>query len=287
MSRVKPMLAGGAAAAILAGTAYLFPPFADTQKTARTDAAEFARAQSGFAQMLGDPRSGSTRLHGFGFQTRTVPGTDDARLVSEQAGECAGQGIYWIRENAQLPIAITAPHRGSDRYTGQLASALFLESRALATAWNSAPRRPTAACEHGIDLAREKQHMFSAFALGFAEAVPKGLIVQLHGFDGERRHSIAAQGAGMILSNGTEQPGERLLDLADCLSIAFAPTPVLVYPIDTGELGALNNAQGQLLRQADFNGFVHLEISSELRAAMIEDAQLRAKLIACLAEVTT
>ncbi len=284
MSRAKPILAGGAAAAILAGAAYLFPPFGGVQGTAFADNAELARAQSAFAELLGGNKNRLADLAELGLKASAVPGAEDAMLLSEGAGDCRARGIYWVREGAAPPLAITAPHRGSDRHTGSLASALFLETGAQAAAWNSAPRRKTSGCEHALDLARTKGHLFSAFALAFAEAAPKGLNVQLHGFDGDRRDSVAAQTAGMILSNGTEEPSERLLDLADCLSMAFAPVPVLVYPGDTGELGALSNAQGQLLREAEFDGFVHIEISADLRAAMIEDGALRAKLAACLVE---
>ncbi|MEL6876525.1 MAG: hypothetical protein AAGL68_00315 [Pseudomonadota bacterium] len=284
MSLAKPILAGGAAAAIIAGAAYLFPVFDSVKGVTRADDAEFALGTSAFAALIGGETGGLAGLEKLGFGAGTLAGADHTMLLSEAEGECAGRGIYLIRSQATDKLALTAPHRGSDRHTGTLASALFLETGAQAAAWNSGPRRATSKCEHAIDLARERNHLFSAFALGFAEAAPDGLIVQLHGFDGDRRESLAAREAGIILSNGSEAPSARLLDLADCLSLAFAPIPVLVYPGDTGELGALSNAQGQLLREAGFDGFVHMEISAELRAALIEDDALRGKLATCLAE---
>ena len=213
-----------------------------------------------------------------------VSGSEDTALFKEASGECAGRGVYWLREGGSNQLAITAPHRGADRHTGTLAAALFEETGARAAAWNSAPRRPTAKCSHAIDLAREKDHVFSAFALAFARKVPSGLIVQLHGFEAERRYSNKAQEAAIILSNGTDTPSDRVLDIADCLSLAFAPQPVLVYPGDTGELGALSNAQGQLLNAAGFGGFVHIEIAANLRSALVEDEALRAKFASCLME---
>ncbi|WP_432199960.1 hypothetical protein ACRAQ7_09755 [Erythrobacter sp. W53] len=285
MSRVKPLLAGSAAAAIVAGSAaMLFPPFGETRSLARADHAQFARVQSAFAGILAEHSSDMSVLEDLGFQADRLTNAPGTKVIAEKAGSCAGQGVYWLREDAGAGLAITAPHRGSDRHTGSLAATLFLETGAKAAAWNSAPRRPTKQCDAALDLAKEKNHVFSAFTTSFAEFAQDSLIVQLHGFDGDRRKSLAAQEAGMILSNGTERPSEKLLDLADCLSIAFNPERVLVYPVGTRELGALQNAQGQLLREAGFDGFVHMEISADLRAELIEDGALRGKLAACLVE---
>lgn len=285
MSRAKPIIVGGAAAAIVAGSAaMLFPPFGETRSLAHTDAAQFAAAQSAFTSALADPAADLSALEGLGFHSLEPADVQGTKVLAEKDGMCAGQGIYWLREDAGASLAITAPHRGSDRHTGSLAATLFLETGAKAAAWNSAPRRPTKECSAALDLAKEKNHVFSAFSAGFADFAPDGLIVQLHGFDGDRRKSLAAQEAGMILSNGTEIPSAKLLDLADCLSIAFNPERVLVYPVGTRELGALQNAQGQLLREAGFDGFVHMEISAGLRLALTKDDALRAKLATCLAE---
>ena len=284
MRHAKPVLAGGAAAIILAGAMQLFPRFDDIETIAPPDSEEFALGQTAFGKLLREPSSGTAGLDALGFEVGEVEGSKDSFLLSETEGACRGRGIYWLRENPSNSLAITAPHRGSDRHTGQLAAALFEETQARAAAWNSAPRRPTPQCSQALDIARERDHLFSAFALAFAQGSPDGLIIQLHGFDGARRDTIAAREAGLILSNGTNIPGPRLLNIADCLSLAFAPTPVLVYPGDTGELGALTNAQGQLLNEAGFTGFIHIEIAAELRAALVENGALRAKFASCLME---
>lgn len=289
--RARPILVGGAAAVIAAGAMQLFAPLSETGSISLPSDSEFARGKAAFASLLSAPQEALadadlSGLAGLGFEPGAIDGVQDALLIREGADTCAGRGVYWLRsgEKPGSNLAITAPHRGSDRHTGTLAAALFAETSARAAGWNSAPRRASAACPNALDITREKGHLFSAFALGFAQAVPDGLFVQLHGFDRERRDTLAAREAGMILSNGTGEPDARLYDLADCLSIAFAPTPVLVYPGDTPELGALSNAQGQLLREAGFGGFVHIEISADLRAAMVEEVDLRARLGACLVE---
>lgn len=286
MNNRKPIVAGGIAALLGAGAlAALFPPLGEAGPIARDGQAGFDRARALFASYLASGVATDDLLGAAGFEARSLPEEPDAVLLSEREGDCAGRGIYWLRDGG-APLALTAPHRGSDRHTGSLAAALFLETTAGAAAWNSAPRRASDSCANALDLAREELHPFSAFALEFASAHPQGLVVQLHGFDGERRTSLAASEAAMILSDGTGEPSDRLLDLADCLSLAFAPRQVLVYPHQTGELGALSNAQGKLLRAEGFGGFAHLEISADMRAALVADEALRSKLGACLVEAS-
>lgn len=286
MTARKPIVMGGIAALLGAGTlATLFSPLRDAGPIARADAAGVAEAGALFSSYLASGDVDADLLRSAGLEARDLPEARDSVLIAEPEGACAGRGTYWLRE-AGVPIALTAPHRGYDRHTGSLAAALFMETGARAAAWNSAPRRASENCANALDLAREEKHPFTAFALAFAKSHPQGLVVQLHGFDGDRRESLAASKAAMILSDGTNAPSARLLDLADCLSLAFAPREVLVYPHQTGELGALSNAQGQLLRAGGFGGFVHLEISADMRAALVADEALRGKLGECLVEVS-
>lgn len=203
--------------------------------------------------------------------------------LAEPAGACTGRGAYLIRQGQQLvPVAITAPHRGADRLTGELAGALFEEHGFAAAAWNSAPRRGGTDCPHSGDVARLSTHYFTAFSLAFAQVYPLGRVVQLHGFDHAKRSSQAAGEAGIILSDGSRDPSARLLDLADCLTKAFPGVNVAVFPIDSEELGATTNAQGKALRAAGFAGFSHLELSEPLRRRLMESAEDRARLAVCL-----
>lgn len=282
MTARKPIVMGGIAALLGAGTlAALFPPLRDAGPIAREDAAGFDQARALFASYLATGEAEAHLLRSAGFEADNVPEAPGATLLVEPEGDCAGRGTYWLRE-AGAPIALTAPHRGSDRHTGALAAALFMETGARGAGWNSAPRRASETCANALDLAREEKHPFTAFASALAAEHPHGLVVQLHGFDGDRRESLPASEAAMILSDGTNAPSDRLLDLADCLSLAFAPREVLVYPHQTGELGALTNAQGRLLRAEGFGGFVHLEISADMRDALVADEALRDKLGECL-----
>lgn len=280
------LVRGLALMALAAGlAALLYPPLRQAVGIERPDRARFDEAQRMFAHALaGRPLS---LLHDEAAAVGLVAsGTSrewQGAVLTEAADDCKGRGTYLVREDGgALPLAVTAPHRGADQHTGTLAASLFLESRAAAAAWNSAPRNPQVDCPHALDLARERYHPFTAFALAFARRYPEGLLVQLHGFDRKNRYEAVARDASMILSNGTREPDARLLELADCLSLSLAPHSARVFPVETGELGALANAQGMALRGAGFNGFVHLELSAELRRDLVGDDTLRARFRKCL-----
>lgn len=205
--------------------------------------------------------------------------------IAEAAADCRGRGVYVIRQGGDdtIPVAITAPHRGADIGTGPIAQALLREHRFAAGAWNSAPRNPGTSCAAGGDVAHAERHYFTAFAEAFARRHPEGRVVQLHGFDADRRDGTDAAGADVILSDGTRKPGSRLLDLADCLNHALPGRTIRVFGIDAAELGAETNAQGKALRAAGFSGFTHIEMSKAMRMALVADPQVRAKLAGCLA----
>lgn len=250
-------------------------------------AGEVRRAEAMFADLLtraarGEGDGAAARVSEFGLTLQRLeqPG---ALALAEPAGACSGRGGYLLREGPGLvPAALVAPHRGADLKTGEIAGALFDEYPFAAAAWNSAPRRSGEGCADGGDVTREPTHYLTAFSRAFARRFPQGRVVQLHGFDTTRRLGQAGQTADAIVSDGSPDPSERLLDLADCLSAAFPERSILVYPIDTAELGATVNAQGRALRDAGFTGFAHLELSAAFRKALEADPAERARLAACL-----
>lgn len=266
--------------------AMLLAPLRRAQGFHVPDAAEAAAAQAMFSEALGQRagnEAGLTRdASRFGLSARRLEFPEGLSLA-EVEDDCAGRGAYLLRSGAGLiPVAVVAPHRGADRETGPIAQQLFAESSFAAAAWNSAPRRPQRDCPHAGDVAREPTHYITAFSLAFATRYPGGRVVQLHGFDRDRRTGKAAQRADAIVSDGSGTASDRLLDFADCLTTAFPERQILVYPIETGELGALENAQGQALRATGYSGFTHLELSAEFRAQLVIDPPLRARLAACL-----
>ncbi len=224
----------------------------------------------------------------YGLEARMVSESDWRGLrLTEPVNSCEGRGAYLLRDEANaIPVALMAPHRGADRWTGNIAAQLFDEHPFAAAAWNSAPRRSTGECKASGDVTRVKNHFFTSFSLAFASRFPHGRVVQLHGFEHRLRTSKSGSQADVILSNGSETPDDGLLGLAECLVNALPLHRISVFPFDTQELGALQNKQGQALRSAGFGGFVHIEISRELRKALTQDVALRASLAKCLAAGT-
>lgn len=205
-----------------------------------------------------------------------------ALVLREDERQHAGRGEYLIRKDRTVePLLIAAPHRRADRFTGTLARLIFSETDAAAAGWNSAPRRGLFGEQN--DVAKLRRHPFTAFALAFAATYPSGRVVQLHGFDRDRRRTKAAQRASVILSGGSARPSQAVASVSSCLQESGRMGQILVYPTDVDELGATQNAQGRALRGAGFAGFVHVELSLALRRQLVNDANLRAQFARCLA----
>lgn len=265
--------------------ALYFEPLSRAIGIANPDAVAMHEARIEFARAIEAPRSEDWHgaLSEQGLRPSVIGDPIPATRIEEIDEDCVGRGSYLLsHDEGARPILMSAPHRGYDRYTGTLALQLVGEGGLAAGAWNSAPRKARKACRNAADLARSPLNHFTAFALAFSDSYPAGRIVQLHGFDRSVRQSQAGAEADVILSNGTENAGENLFDIADCMSASFARRNVLVYPNDVRELGALTNAQGQALREDGFGSFVHVELSLSLRRELVDDPEARRAFLGCL-----
>lgn len=240
--------------------------------------ADFRSTERAFAVALRGDRSAAPD----GMVAVSIGDPVAAVLFREDERHHAGRGEYVIRNNERAePLLIAAPHRGADRFTGTLAQLIFSETDAAAAGWNSAPRRGLFGERN--DVAKLRRHPFTAFALAFAATYPNGRVVQLHGFDPERRRTKAAQSASVILSGGSAHPPQAVASVSSCLQRNNGMGQVMVYPTDVDELGATQNAQGQALREVGFAGFVHVELSLALRRQLVNHAELRKQFAGCLA----
>lgn len=239
---------------------------------------EFTRAERTFAGLA----TGTATEPPNNFTVRSLHDPVQALLVEEPAGSCRGGGSYVLRQGAGvIPLLISAPHRNADRMTGTLTMRFFVEGRARAAAWNSVPRR-SACDEDESDIARLDLHPFTAFTSAFARAHPNGRVIQVHGFDVGRRRTPQARAASVILSSGSRDISPTLESIAACLRRDLPSLAVALFPLDVSELGATRNAQGRSLRRLGFQGFVHAELSLELRRGLVDDAELRHRFLACL-----
>jgi len=248
--------------------------------------AEVDWAETLFARLLqGDASPTVTQgLGALGFEVRPLGPPPAPLVVLEAVGRRVGKGTYVLRRHRTQPVVVLqAPHRFHDRGTGTIAARLFEEANFAALAWNNVPRRYK---EHGTaidaDLARLDVHYLTGFSSAVARSFPQARIVQLHGFEPRKRRSDAGSEAAVILSDGTKTPGPIVREVTTCLRSSFPDERVLLYPEDTSELGGTTNRQGAAVRAAGSAGFLHLEMSSELRALLQRSPEARAALAGCL-----
>lgn len=276
MSRRRLLLMFGIALVLLVSGLLLQGPLRPGPAM-ELDEASYAQAEEAFAKLA---KSDAASLPA-SFTINPVDEPYQGLLIHELEQSCRGGGTYLLRTLPyQVPLLISAPHRGSDRLTGTIALQLFLEGEATAAAWNSVPRR--SGCDGKSDLARLRRHPFTAFTVAFARTHPNGRIVQVHGFDPVRRDTWEGRAASMILSSGTDRVSADVQAVAECLRYHFRDDQVAIYPIDVRELGARRNAQGKSLRSIGFDGFVHVELSLDLRRRLSGDRQLRSRFAQCL-----
>lgn len=253
---------------------------ARTQDYVDAGAAEIAAAEQQFKQLLAanSRTAADAAWRQLGFES---PATREGGILvlRERADQRHGRGFYALRASAGAPILLQAPHQYYDAYTGAIARKLFLESDAVAAAWNTASRHQTKAS----DLVHIQNSYYHAQSRAFATLHPQGLILQLHGFSVGKRKSAAGRGAAAIISSGTRTPSPAATALAACLT-SHLGIPALLYPRDVQELGATRNTVAADLRRQQFTGFLHLEMSEELRRRLTNDAAARQVLIQCVKE---
>jgi hypothetical protein len=218
-------------------------------------------------------------------------GGEEFIALREEPGRRRGMGFYAFRRGDIAPIALQTPHSFSDLHTGAIVERLFLESRAAAAAWNTAPRsapvrddrggRSSREERSGADLAHLGGSYFNAFTRAFAAAHPDGILIQIHGFDGQLRAAESWPGWGVILSDGTASPPAELSECAQRLGRDLSIKAAL-FPRDIGELGAVTNAQGKIIRSLGRAAFLHVELDLPVRRRLRREEAYRKSFLECL-----
>lgn len=188
-------------------------------------------------------------------------------VLREQPEHRRGRGFYLFYLGQAPEIALEAPHSAFDEHTGEIALHLMKEGLAAAAAWSTAARQQA-------DLAHLPETYFQSFTAAVARTSPKGVILQLHGFEQTKRKSEAAAAADMIVSSGIDFPPDWVRALANGFKRNM-PGNVKLYPDDVHDLGGTANAQGQMLRDLGYEGFAHVEMSKGLRLRLSGDPAVR------------
>ena len=230
-----------------------------------------------------DRRGAITSGEGSGF---SVPGLEslalaepDMMVLTERSDNRKGRGLFAARTEGGAPLMIQAPHQYYDLRTGTIARHLFLESPAVAAAWNTFHRYH----RNDSDLVHINDSYLHALSRAFADLYSDGRILQLHGFSRSKRETKAGRRAEAILSDGSDYPPENLARLTECLSQNLG-IRALLYPRDVRELGATTNTVAADLRRRGFDGFVHLELDPGLRKRLARDVDARKLLVQCVLE---
>lgn len=229
----------------------------------------------------------ATEWAALGFQVERVTENDRVFMViREQPNQRRGHGFYTFAAPMTDAPILQAPHALSDQHTGVIALHLFAEGRFAAGAWSTAPRRYQDDEDQTVDadMAHQPDSYFIAFSRAAALARPARALLQLHGFATHKRKTEAGRAAGVIVSAGQRQPTPAAEQIARCLAEKLT-TPVLLYPQDVRELGALTNQVGKALRTLGHSGFVHIELAQPVREQLRADAELRQRFGACLVRV--
>lgn len=245
--------------------------------------AELALARKLFAQMTASGwQPSAAQRHqaaalGFGWED-----WQGLVILREPADQRRGNGAYVFNPEGNAKLMLQAPHRFSDRKSGVIAMHLFTLSNARVLALNNAHRYSDAADGRKSDLAHRHDSIMMELTLAFAAQQPQGMVYQLHGF---AREKLPAQDrdARVIVSAGHSWPGTPVIAIKACL--AQFQSGVKLYPMDIGKLGATTNTMGRALRARGHHGFVHVELSAELRKELVKNPGLRQNYADCLAYV--
>lgn len=240
------------------------------------DEAGFSRARDLFAALIAlQGKPDAKTLAGWqelGYRAVPVAG-GDTRFALLPAGRADGaQGVFLFDTGVARRDALQAPHLRDDTGTGELALRAYFAG-GLFAAMTSTVRR------HHVDLAREPRSLFTAFAAALADR-PGTRLVQLHGFEREKRESAPGRAADTVVSSGTRWPGAGTLALRDCLAREFGGLH-RVYGVDIDELGGTRNASRARFPPTH-GGFLHLEMAREFRDRLLADEADQRRLFRCL-----
>ncbi len=196
------------------------------------------------------------------------------QVIYESAERREGRGFYLFCPQADSRTALQVPHAFKDLHTGYIALAMANAARFRVVAWNTVPRyTDDEQGRHDADLAHLRESYFTALTRALATDDNIDHVIQIHGFSRQKRKG-SGKDAHIIVSNGTRRPDQTVLDLATRLHEAL-DVDTRVFPYDIHELGATTNRQGKLLREAGNSGFIHIELSTEIRKQLRNDVKSR------------
>ncbi|WP_158627313.1 hypothetical protein [Corallococcus sp. AB045] len=219
---------------------------------------------------------------GFFLETWTTP-RDTFWVLRERPDGYHGAGAYVIRTGEATNDVVQVPHPYFDIGTEDIGSALFVcppEGRAprlfmTATAhrYKGTPGETPEDPEHPADVAHNPEHLFQTVTDLAARQLVAPHVVQLHGFGESKVQKGRTEKLAAVISDGTRRPGRWARKVATPLEEALGPG-VKLFPDGVQVLGGTQNAQARLLQSYPQARFLHLEMSSRTRKALVTPARL-------------
>jgi len=208
---------------------------------------------------------------GWRVEWRTF-GSEKLRLLREAPEAKRGRG-WMLSRPAGGKLALMAPHRFFDKFTGDVARGVFFRANASFLLENTAHRhwRRAEGEEYGpSDAAHRTSTALHALAKGALAGRPGLLLAQVHGFN-EDDAPLA------IVSDGTRDPAGWARSFAEALRTS--KIPVELHGVDGRRLGGTENVLRPHARR-----FLHLELSLPLRESLKADASRLADALRASAE---
>jgi hypothetical protein len=195
-----------------------------------------------------------------------------------------GAGAYFVRAGVgadDAAVLLEAPHVYYDLLTEDIGARLFFRKgtwrrpRAFFTNTlhrhqlepGKRMRRP----DSPADVTHNPDHLYTAATEAAARAIGGATVIQLHGFGQSADDGAVPAGTDMVVSAGdpggsSEASGARAAGLKKIFP------GVRRFPEEADALGATTNVQMKALRGVPGSSFVHIEMSSPTRKALVADA---------------
>ena len=204
------------------------------------------------------------------------------QILAETEDKKRGRGFFVFQMSLNGPIMLQIPHSHHDKHTGTIAINMLQNGLIKVAALNTVPRiYKKEGNLMNSDMAHLEHSYFVAITKAFAKVFPNGKIVQLHGFDVEKRKTDNGKYANVITSSGSNTPKSWVVNFTECLQNKFEET-IYLYPRDIKELGGINSIIAKTLQIIGHPGFLHIEMDIPFRENLLKDDESLNKLMGCL-----
>ncbi len=198
-------------------------------------------------------------------------------VLAEAPGRKRGAGALVLRPKPSSEVVIEAPHTFFDMGTLDIARVAFERSNARALIINTVYRYRSKDAAGGgggededsgseSDVAHAKKSFFLFAHEELGRLISSSSTVQSHGFSGSKMPGVSA----IVSAANTSGAAPKVV--AAMRAVAGLKT-VHLYPDDIRTLGGTTNVEAGASQRAG-RGFVHVEMSAELRDALKKDRPL-------------